>query len=135
MATIPEKFDPLIASAVYVWCTTVRPDGTPHTTPIWFIRDGGSFYFYTIPGSQKVRNLAANPHISLSFAADHEGEEFFVVEGTAAVDDSLPKPHLNDAYMAKYRSAPYMIEATPEKYSLRFSLPVRVTPTRVRGID
>jgi PPOX class probable F420-dependent enzyme len=133
MPTIPAQFDPLIEHAIYVWFTTIRPEGEPHTTPIWFIRDGETFYFYTIPGSQKVKNLQSNPLIAMSFAADHEGEDYFVIYGTAQVDSTLPAPHLNTAYMAKYHDAPYMVEQTPEKYALRFSLPIRVIPTRING--
>lgn len=130
---ISQKLEELVERAVYVWCTTVRPDGTPHTTPIWFIREGGTFYFYTIPTSQKVKNLRQNPHIALSFASDHEGESYFVIDGEAHVDESLPAPHLNDAYMAKYREAEYMVTTTPEKYSTIFSLPIRVVPSKVRA--
>ncbi|MBK8026548.1 MAG: pyridoxamine 5'-phosphate oxidase family protein [Chloroflexi bacterium] len=135
MPLIPAELDSLIEGAVYVWCTTIHPDGRPHITPIWFIRDGDSFYFYTIPRSQKVKNLTANPHIALAFAGDAEGEEYFVVDGVGAVDPTLPAPHLNATYMAKYGNAPYMVESTPEKYAERFSLPIRITPKRVRGIE
>lgn len=130
--TIPAEFDSIIEEAIYVWFTSIRIDDTPHTTPIWFIRDGETFYFYTQPGSVKVKNLQANPNVSISFAKDHEGEDFFVIDGTAQIESSLPTPHLNAVYMAKYANAPYMVQTTPEKYSTIFSLPIRITPRRLR---
>lgn len=130
--TISTEYDDIIERAIYVWFISIRPDNTPHTTPIWFIRDGVVFYFYTIPGSEKVKHLRANPNVAMSFAEDREGEKYFVVYGTAAIDESLPPPHLNPVYMAKYANEPYMLEMTPEKYALRFSLPIRVTATRIR---
>jgi len=130
---IPSELDGIIETAVYVWCTTIRADGVPQPTPIWFLRDEDSFYFYTPPDSQKVKNLATNAHIALSFADDVEGEIYFVVTGTAHIDTSLPSPVDNEPYMTKYGAAHYMTETTPAKYAQIFSLPIRVVPARVRG--
>jgi hypothetical protein len=45
---------------------TTRPDGRPHSAgigPVWF---EGDLYFTSGPGARKARNLAANPHCTLS---------------------------------------------------------------------
>jgi PPOX class probable F420-dependent enzyme len=53
-----------LAREVVIWLTTVRSDGQPQTSPVWFVWDGQSFLIYSIPRSQKVPNIRGNPRVS-----------------------------------------------------------------------
>jgi PPOX class probable F420-dependent enzyme len=44
--------------------TTIRPDGTPHSTPVWIDEDGGDVLFNTFVGRAKERYLRQNPNVS-----------------------------------------------------------------------
>lgn len=129
---IPEKYDELIANAQHVWFTTVREDGMPQPTPVWFVRDGGTILIYTSPGSQKVANIRANPHVALGWATDDSGY-FVVAQGTASIDEGAPPPNQMPAYIEKYSEGIAEIGMTPESFAESFSLPIRVTPQHVRG--
>jgi PPOX class probable F420-dependent enzyme len=129
---IPAKFDSRIASAQHVWFTTVREDGMPQPTPVWFVREGDTFLIYTTPDSQKVANIRANPHAALGWATDDTGY-FVVAMGTAAIDEAAPPAKQNAAYIDKYTEGIAGIGMTPDSFSEQFSLPVRVMPTQVRG--
>ena len=48
---IPEKFDEIIEKSEFIWFTTVREDGMPQPTPVWFVRDGDSFVIYSMPNA------------------------------------------------------------------------------------
>lgn len=50
------------------WLATVRPDGRPHTAGVGTLWVDGKFYLTSGPGTQKSRNLAANPNCVLSMA-------------------------------------------------------------------
>ncbi|PRY40283.1 pyridoxamine 5'-phosphate oxidase family protein [Umezawaea tangerina] len=76
------------------WIATTRPDGSPHTRPVWGVWLDSGFWFST--GSSAARNLAKNPEISVHPAA---ADEVVVVEGAASVDVS---PEALAAYNAKY---------------------------------
>src|SRR4051812_23080254 len=53
---------------VVVWLTSVSPSGAPLPAPVWFVWDGAeSVLMYSMPGA-RVRNLRANPKVSLNFA-------------------------------------------------------------------
>ena len=52
---------------IVVWLTTVRPNGTPEPSPVWFLWDGQTALIYSRPNNQKLRNIAANPNVALSF--------------------------------------------------------------------
>ncbi|MFN8371802.1 MAG: TIGR03667 family PPOX class F420-dependent oxidoreductase [Anaerolineae bacterium] len=127
------KFAERIHNAYYLWFTTVRADGTPQPTPVWFIYENGTFLLYTIPNSQKVKNIRHNNKVALSLSEDAEGEKYFVIMGEAAVDDSTPSPDKNTTYLAKYGQGILNIDMTVESFTNMFSLPLRITPTAVRG--
>ena len=129
---IPAQFHDLIANAEFVWFSTVRADGMPQPTPVWFVRDGATFLIYTIPGSQKAINIAANAKVALSWANEDAGD-YCVVMGEAAIDATTPPANRHPLYFAKYRESIGDIGMTPESFIERFSLPVRVTPVHVRG--
>ena len=83
--------------------------------------------------TMKVRNIAANPRVSLNFQANAEGEDVVILTGEAVVDPSAPPSNLHEAYRAKYAQATQHINYTPESLAAEFSAAIRVTPTRVRG--
>lgn len=76
------------------WIATTRPDGSPHTRPVWGVWLDRGFWFST--GSSAAKNLLTNPEISVHPAAT---DDVVIVEGTASADvsdDALK------AYNAKY---------------------------------
>jgi PPOX class probable F420-dependent enzyme len=130
---IDEKFSERLRTAYHLWLTTVREDGTPQPTPVWFIQDGDTFLIYSMPDAQKVKNIRTNPHVALSYTDDPEAERYIVITGEAVIDESVPKSVDNPPYQAKYGPGIPAINMTPESMSAMFSLPIRITPTRVRG--
>lgn len=116
-----------------LWLTTVRSDGTPQPSLIWFYWDGETVLIYSQPNAPKLRNIAANPRVSLNFQANEEGENVVILTGTAVVDPSAPPSNLHDEYRRKYARGTAHIGYTPESLAAEFSTAIRVTPTRVRG--
>ena len=44
---------------------TVDRRGRPHAAPVWYLHDGGEIVISTGRGSQKHRNVEANPNVTL----------------------------------------------------------------------
>jgi PPOX class probable F420-dependent enzyme len=63
-----------------LWLATVRPDGSPHLAPIWFVWVAGKIYLCTGADSVKVRNLKQNPRVSIAL---EDGNKPIVIEGHA----------------------------------------------------
>lgn len=122
-----------INNAYFTWFTTVRADGMPQPTPVWFIRDGEDFIIYSMPNAQKVKNIRQNPKVALNFGEDHEGEVYVVVMGEAAIVTDVPPVHQNPPYVAKYASGIQRLGWTPEQMAGMFSTVIRVKPVHVRG--
>lgn len=114
-----------------IWLTTVTPDGRPQTSPVWFWWDGARFLIWSLE-SARVRNIAANPHVSLVLDGDGRGGNVVSIEGEAQVDRSLPASREVPEYVAKYER---MLEGygwTWDYFCAEYPVPITVVPTRYR---
>ena len=48
---------------------TLRPSGTPHVAPVWFLWDQGRAWVMANGGAVKVRNIKGNPAVTLSISS------------------------------------------------------------------
>ena len=81
-----------------LWLATVRPNGTPHLVPIWFVWVTGKIYLCTGADSVKVRNLLQNSRVSIAL---EDGAHPVVIEGLAKPIGVTPKPVIT-AFQKKY---------------------------------
>lgn len=65
------------------WLTSLRADGSPHTTPVWFVLHDEKVWIASATSTVKVRNLLGDPRVSL--AIDGSSARPCVLEGTALV--------------------------------------------------
>ena len=113
------------------WLTTVRSDGTPQTSPIWFFWDGDDFLVYSLD-STRVRNVETQPRVALNLDGNGLGGDVVVVEGTAHIDRKAPSAAHHLAYLEKYRPVMDEYGWTPEWFAARYSVPIRITATKYR---
>jgi nitroimidazol reductase NimA-like FMN-containing flavoprotein (pyridoxamine 5'-phosphate oxidase superfamily) len=91
-----------LAKSRSYWICTARPDGRPHSIPVWGFWMDGALYFGTARDSRKSRNLSHNPAISIHLES---GDDVVILEGTATEVDPNDKPtfkKLDAASRAKY---------------------------------
>jgi Pyridoxamine 5'-phosphate oxidase len=83
------------------WIVSVRPDGSPHSAPVWGLWVDGAVVFSTSPDSRKGLNLARDPRVVINLES---GDDVVILEGeveTTRFDDRLA-----DLYEAKYDYRP-----------------------------
>jgi PPOX class probable F420-dependent enzyme len=118
---------------VVVWLTTVTPAGSPLPRPVWFLWDGAeSVLVFSQPGA-RVRNIEANPRVTLNFAGDGRGGDIVVLTGRAAIDTDAPSADRADGYRSKYDGNIARIGMTPVTFARRYSVPLRIRLVRLRG--
>jgi len=122
-----------LRSDYIVWLNSVRPDGRPHSVPVWFLWDGSTFLIFSIPNNQKIRNLQHNPHVVVTLDDTKHGDDVTVVEGKAELLNDANLSTTLSAYAEKY--APLLKEMgwTPESMAADYSQAIRVTPTKFLG--
>ncbi len=99
----------LRASLIY-WIATTRPDGRPHSMPVWGVWVDGALWFGTY--GQKVRNLAHEPY---AVAHVESGEDVAIVEGPV---ERLAFPDAPAAVAAAFREK-YVDPTTGEPFELQ----------------
>ncbi len=124
----------LLDSEQVIWLTTVDSKATPQPRPVWFLWDGSSLLVYSSPDAYKLRHLAGNERVSLNFNSDPEAHHVAVLVGEARVDPDAPRADRESRYMEKYREGIAGLGMTPESFGLAYSVAVRVTPERIRGL-
>jgi len=116
-----------------IWLTTVRSDLTPQPSLVWFIWDAGTLLIYSKPNTPKLRNIEQNPTVALSFDSNGRGGDVIVLTGTAIIDRQAPSLDQIPAYAQKYAANIAGMNLTPASFGQAYSVPIRVTPMRIRG--
>jgi PPOX class probable F420-dependent enzyme len=118
---------------VVVWMTTVSPRGSPLPMPVWFHWDGAETVVMFSQEGARVRNVEANPRVSLNFGGDGRGGDIVVLAGRATADRDAPSADRVDAYLEKYAHHIERIGVTPVEFGQRYSVPIRIELTALRG--
>lgn len=110
---------------------TVRADGRPHVTPVWFMLDGDDLIFTTDETSVKGRDLTRDPRICLCVDDEIPPYAYVMVEGTATLSDDLGTVR----HWAMVIGGRYMGADRAEEYGTRNGVPgellVRVKPAKI----
>jgi PPOX class probable F420-dependent enzyme len=118
-----------------IWLISVRSDGTPQPSPVWFYWDGKNFLIYSRPNTPKLRNIARNPKVALHLDGDGRGGDIIVVTGEAKILENAALASEVPEYLEKYEKGGYFarIRASPASFAKSYSVAVQVTPRNLRG--
>lgn len=119
MTAPPANAATRLEAARNIWVASVRPDGRPHLTPVWFVWLGKKLYICIEPEGVKGRNIRGNPHVVLAL---EDGSTPVICEGIAA---SVPAPWPQEVVALFVQKYDWNI-TTETKYTQL----VEVTPTK-----
>jgi PPOX class probable F420-dependent enzyme len=130
-AGLREHAERRLRENLVAWFTSVRPSGQPVSVPVGFVVEGGdTILVYSRPGKDKLRNIAANPRVTLTLDETASGTDVIRIEGTAEHVPDHPPAFDVEAYVAKYGE--HIATAgfgTPERFAAMFSEAIVITPT------
>jgi PPOX class probable F420-dependent enzyme len=118
---------------IVVWMTTVTPAGAPLPMPVWFVWDGVESILMYSRASPRIRNIEANPHVTLNFGGDGRGGDIVVLSGNAAIDRDAPPADRSPEYLSKYDAHIARLGMTHEEFAREYNVPVQIRLTRLRG--
>ena len=116
------------------WLTTVRPDGRPHTVPVWFLWDGSTILIFRAI-KVKVQELKQNPNVTLALDPSNNGNDIVVVEGTAELVEDVNITVTLPAFVKKYAALLKDMGWTAETMAPNYPHAVRVTPKKFLGFS
>lgn len=82
-----------------IWIVTVRRDGRPHMTPVWYVWLNDRVYIATGTDTQKFTNLRANQAVALALP---DTESVVILEGEAHAADRKTTDKLGEYFFNKY---------------------------------
>jgi PPOX class probable F420-dependent enzyme len=96
MAKLSEKQAELLRGKNWGTVTTLRKDGSPHSTPVWIDTDGENVLFNTAVGRAKERHLRRDPRVSVVvLPAEDQQSGYVSVTGTAEISEDGAVDHIN----------------------------------------
>jgi PPOX class probable F420-dependent enzyme len=105
----------------------LRPDGSPHVTPVWIDYDGEHVLVNSAYGRCKVRNIQRDPRVAINvLPADDQQSGYVSVSGTAELVDEGADEHI-DKLAAKYLGVEKFPFHSPDEKRVI----IRIHPERV----
>lgn len=94
----PESHADLLDKPTFAHLATIRPDGSPQSSVMWFAWEGDRIKMTHTKTRQKFRNLGNEPRVALSIADPEDHYRFLEVRGVVeSVED-------DDAVASFYQS-------------------------------
>jgi PPOX class probable F420-dependent enzyme len=87
--TPAEQDDLLSTPGVLMRIGTVRADGSPLVTPIWFLHEGGAIWFTPRENSEWHANLRRDPRVCLDIDEEAQPYRKLIVDGVAELVHDL----------------------------------------------
>ncbi len=78
---IPEQFRDLFNKKAFASLTTLMPDGSPQTTPVWCDSDGQHVIFNSAKGRQKDRNVRRDPRVAMAIIDPDNPYRYLEIRG------------------------------------------------------
>jgi PPOX class probable F420-dependent enzyme len=85
MAKLNEKQQQFLENPFVGVVTTLRPDGSPHSTVVWVDQEDGEVSFNTAYGRTKPSNLEQDPRVSLVVIDPNDTYKWIAVDGRASL--------------------------------------------------
>jgi PPOX class probable F420-dependent enzyme len=132
MAALTEKQLEFLENPFVGVVTTLREDGSPHSTVVWVDVDDGIPTFNTAMGRKKPANLENDPRASLLVIDPQDAYKWVAVDGKAELTTDGADPHI-DRLAKKYLGK----DEYPYRREGEQRVTVRITPEHVSasGLD
>ena len=92
MPEVPASHADLLVPPTFAHLATVRPDGSPQSSVMWFAWDGSRIRLTHTSARQKFANLSREPRVALSIADPDDQYRFLEVRGTVESMRLTPRP-------------------------------------------
>jgi len=126
MATLDDKAQKFLEQPFVGTVTTLRDDGSPHSTIVWVDTNTGEVSFNTATGRAKEKHLRRDPRVSLLVVDPDDTYKWVAVSGTAELTTDGADGQI-DRLAKKYLGQDEYPWRNPEEERIT----VRITPEHV----
>jgi PPOX class probable F420-dependent enzyme len=126
MAELDQKQTQFLEQPFVGVATTLRKDGSPHSTVVWVDVDSGNLSFNTAVGRAKERHIRENPKVALTVVDPQDAYKWVSVSGDAELTTEGADPQI-DRLAKKYLGK----DEYPWRNPAEQRITVRITPATV----
>jgi PPOX class probable F420-dependent enzyme len=130
-----EELDAFLHEPHLARLSTINPDGTPHTMPIWYEWRDGAIWMSTQSIQRKVKNMQRDPRVTVLIDKDGFPYKGVMIYGEASLDfeDAVNKRiSIFERYFGDHARAVAYAQELAKKWE---PVMVRITPTRMISFD
>lgn len=106
---------------------TVRKDGSPHVTPMWYMLEGGRLFLNTTTNRVKYYNIRRDPRVS--FLVD-DGYPYVMIEGKARIAVERDANRDIETLAIRYTGEEAGRKAARERYWKDRRISIEIVPER-----
>lgn len=134
---IPTEFLDLANAPQVAALTTLMPDGSPQTTPVWCDFDGECVRVNTMRGFRKEKNMRANPKVTLLCYDPRQPLRSLEIRGEVIeMTEDGAMEHLDHLTFLYTGKSPYFGECVPaELRETETPTLCRIRPLHVVALD
>ncbi len=128
MKSLSKKGIRFVRGRHFAALTTLHKDGSPHTTPIWYIYERGRFIVNTSEGRVKLKNIRRDRRVVLVV---HDEYSYIALEGEARI--AVERNPLKDieALAVRYQGESDGKKSARDRYWKQKRVSIELTPSRV----
>jgi PPOX class probable F420-dependent enzyme len=102
MAKLPASHTDLLEKPLFAHLATVRPDGSPQSSVMWYAWDGSRVKITHTKTRQKFKNFAHDPRVALSIADPENQYRSLEMRGTVEKVDDDPGAEFYRSLQRRY---------------------------------
>lgn len=128
MTAIDAKAEAFLKGTHFAKIATIKKDGSPHVTPIWYMYEDGKLIVNTTTDRVKFRNIRRDPRVS--FLVD-DGYPYLMVLGKARVATERDANKDIETLAIRYTGEKAGKKSARERYWKQPRVSIEIIPERV----
>lgn len=128
MASFDPKAESFLKGRHFGKIATIRKDGSPHVTPMWYMYEGGKLIVNTTTSRVKFYNIRRDPRVC--FLVD-DGYPYVMIHGKARIASERDANKDIEALAIRYTGEEAGRKAARERYWKDQRVSIEIIPERV----
>ena len=128
MGPFDSKTEDFLRGTYFGKIATIRKDGSPHVTPIWYMLDQGKLIVNTTTDRVKYRNIKRDPRVS--FVVD-DGYPYIMIQGRARIATERDSLKDIETLAIRYTGEEKGRKAARDRYWKQPRVSIEIVPERV----
>lgn len=128
MVPFDSKAEAFLKGIYFGKIATIRKDGSPHVTPIWYLLDGGKLIVNTTTDRVKYWNIKRDPRVS--FLVD-DGYPYIMIQGKARIATERDALKDIESLAIRYTGEEKGRKAARDRYWKQPRVSIEIVPERI----